>query len=164
MHPKFTMKQMERFFSRVDKASHPDGCWLWTGNRMLNGYGRYGQRTAHRLSYEMHHGPIRDGLMVCHRCGNRACVNPEHLYAGTARDNARDMIEHGTPTQVLTRNKNAKRGAENVLAKLTDDEVREIRRLYAEGGHTLSALGKMFGVAATNIHSIVRRHTWSHVD
>jgi hypothetical protein len=131
---------------------------------MRNGYGRYGQKTAHRMSYEIAHGSIPDGLMICHTCSNRRCVNPNHLYAGTAKDNARDMIEHGTPTQVLTINKNAKRGEGNVRAKLTDDDVREIRALHATGKYTYQEIGDAFGVSNTNISSIVRRITWTHVE
>src|SRR5699024_7924734 len=116
-----------------------------------------------RMSYEIENGAIPEGLMVCHRCGNRRCVRPDHLYAGTAKDNVRDMIAHGTPTQCLTMNKNAKRGEGNVLAKLEEPEVIAIRQMYASGDYTLKQLTHLYGVAATNIHSIVRRKTWTHI-
>lgn len=81
-----------------------DGCWLWNGYRNQSGYGvtRVGGRGskaifAHRLSWEIHKGPIPDGLHVLHRCDNPQCVNPEHLFLGTDLDNQRDRIAKGRP-------------------------------------------------------------------
>lgn len=91
----------ERFWTKVAKGN-PDECWLWTGS--LTNSGGYGQLSrsraegpvrANRVSYEMHIGPIPDGLSVLHRCDTPACVNPAHLFLGTTRDNARDMSRKG---------------------------------------------------------------------
>lgn len=76
------------------------GCWLWTGDTLHNGYGRYGdigKRTmrAHRYSYEKFVGPIPKGMFVCHSCDVPACVNPDHLWIGTAEQNMKDMINKG---------------------------------------------------------------------
>lgn len=74
-------------------------CWEWTGSTKGQGYGLFAidghPHSAHRVSYEEFNGPIPDGMMVCHECDNRLCINPTHLWLGTALDNVRDMIEKG---------------------------------------------------------------------
>jgi HNH endonuclease len=86
----------ERFWGRVDKSGE---CWEWTGSLGSHGYGEFGvagdRVLAHRYSYELASGPIPDGLYVCHHCDNRRCVRPDHLFLGTARDNALDMVRKG---------------------------------------------------------------------
>lgn len=88
----------ERFWVKVDKTA-PGGCWLWTGVRRPNGYGSFSVRQkyfgTHRFSWELTNGPIPTGLNVLHRCDVRACVNPEHLFLGTHRDNAIDREQKG---------------------------------------------------------------------
>jgi hypothetical protein len=86
----------DRFWSKVRKS---DGCWLWGASIKTTGYGQFfrGPRIekAHRVSYELTHGPIPEGLYVLHRCDVRACVRPDHLFLGTISDNSRDMIYKG---------------------------------------------------------------------
>lgn len=86
-----------RLWTQVTKQS--DGCWLWTGRQDGVGYGLLhvdGRRTgAHRLAYRLTRGPIPDGLFVCHHCDVRLCVNPDHLFIGTAGDNMRDCLRKG---------------------------------------------------------------------
>lgn len=153
----------ERFWEKVDVCG-PDECWEWQAGREATGYGRINRgRTgdgivrAHVASYELAHGPVSKGLMVCHTCDNPPCVNPAHLYAGTASDNHRDARERGLwrPTPLP--------GEKNGCAKLTEVHVREIRRRYAAGGVSYGHLAVEYGVSENAIRQVVRRLKWKHV-
>lgn len=124
------------------------GCWLWDGCITSAGYGRMrvGGRPslAHRASYEMHVGPIPPGMLVCHKCDVPGCVNPQHLFLGTQRDNMADMKSKGR----------ASTGERHPRAKLTDFEVATLRAQFATGMHTKSELArkwKTHNVTITNI-------------
>lgn len=91
---------LDRLMARVTKSA--DGCWLRSGSGTRNGYstigrGRSGEgtTTAHRLMWEITNGPVPPGIMVCHTCDVRRCVNPAHLFLGTAKDNTQDMLAKG---------------------------------------------------------------------
>jgi hypothetical protein len=90
------LSMTERFWAYVQKTA---SCWVWTGTQSDNGYGRIWGKgrhiKAHRFSWELHNGPIPEGMHVCHKCDTPACVNPEHLFLGTASDNMRDMVAKG---------------------------------------------------------------------
>lgn len=92
------MDLMARFTEKYIPVTE-SGCWLWTGSATPAGYGQIkaGRKLqrAHRVSWELHRGPIPDGLMVCHRCDVPSCVNPDHLFLGTAKDNFRDCVDKG---------------------------------------------------------------------
>lgn len=85
----------ERWARYVPTGLATDVCWEWTGSLNNHGYGRLGHAYAHRISYEIHHGPIADGLHVMHSCDNPPCCNPAHLSLGTASDNMRDAVQKG---------------------------------------------------------------------
>lgn len=141
------------------------GCWNWTGYIDKDGYGRF--RTggkglgAHRISYEAHVGPIPPGMLICHRCNNRACVNPDHLYAGTGKDNTRDSMDAGT-ARCLTAPPPPQRGELNRTAKLTAPIVVEIRQRLA-AGERQPDLASRYGVDRATINHIACGRTWKHV-
>lgn len=133
------------FWSRVTKS---DGCWEWNGARHKGkcAYGSFrpggiykaSHSYAHRFSWIIHRGKIPDGLWVLHKCDNPPCVNPQHLFLGTAADNVRDASMKGRMTH-----------------KLSDAEVAEIRALRARGIPTEN-IRQMYGVSSGHISSIVR--------
>lgn len=96
----------ERYWSKVNVVDDATSCWEWTASG-ARGYGQIGAGShdgpslkAHRVSYELHHGPIPDGLVVCHACDNRGCVRPDHLWLGTQRENLLDMRAKGRNNDV----------------------------------------------------------------
>ena len=99
MHPQYTPKDVSRFWSKVNRTDNPNDCWEWNASRVSGGYGqaiRFGKSSvAHRVAWELTQGPIPEGIFVCHRCDNRLCCNPAHLFLGTARDNNRDKMDKG---------------------------------------------------------------------
>lgn len=155
---------VERFWPKVARG---DGCWEWTGHK-LEGYGRITEGgdngkdlAAHRVSWEIHCGPIPDGLCVCHHCDNPSCVRPDHLFLGTPQDNARDMASKGRAP--LQRHPHLYRGTAKGGCKLTEDAVREIRKL-GETDMTQRAIARQFGVAPPVICTILKRTAWAHVE
>lgn len=146
--------EAERLWSRVKKGE-PDQCWEWQGARNRNGYGtlmvRRQKWLAHRLSWNIAHGTAAPSdKVVCHRCDNPACVNPGHLWLGTQAENLRDMIEKGRGKYVVPRNNV---GARNPMSKLSDDQVREIRKLA--GSMSQREIGRLFGVGQDQISRII---------
>ena len=160
----------ERFWAKVDR--HQEGeCWLWTAYRAPLGYGEIGvsgHRTAraHRVSWEIHNGPIPDGLFVLHRCDNPPCVNPAHLFLGTIADNSRDMVAKGRHAFAVHPETQA-RGERINTALLTAEQVVAIRARHEfgarKGDRTTAALAREYGVNRETISKIVRRKSWAHV-
>lgn len=102
-----------RFFAKVDKT---DGCWLWTAGKFPNGYGKFRHegkfKKAHRVSFEHHVGPIPLGMLICHRCDVRRCVNPDHLFVGTQKQNIQDAMAKGRFWPVHYRKTHCRHGHE----------------------------------------------------
>lgn len=162
------MTNLSWFWSRVNKegpipqhAPELGACWTWTGVVDASGYARYGKKQkAHRLSWEIHFGPIPrgtgyHGVCVCHRCDNRRCVNPGHLFLGTHADNIEDMDRKGRRAHA--------RGSLNPFSKLSEDDVAAIRQKYAPGVTTHEELAREFGVTKAAIGYVLRLGSWSHV-
>ena len=141
---------------RLDHYSIPEaltGCHICWSSHTRAGYAilRVGDRLqyAHRLSYESHHGQIPDELLVCHRCDNRACVNPDHLFLGTNADNTTD--------KVMKRRHKYGEGISN--AKIAAADVIEIRR----STDSLSTLSRRYGLAISTLSQIKNGHRWRHI-
>lgn len=162
------LSDQERFWSHVDKSGD---CWVWTAGRSPFGYGQFSRDhhpvAAHRASWEFANGPIPDGLFVLHHCDNPPCVRPDHLYLGTQKDNIRDAIErnrkaYGERCYTELR----PRGETHGMRKLTEAQVREIRKRHqsgSRGSNSSTALAREFGVTRITIQMIARGQTWSHI-
>jgi len=132
-----------------------DECWPWQA-ALVHGYGILsfqGQMLkAHRISYFLHYGELPDDLCVCHRCDNRQCVNPAHLFLGTYADNRADCVNKDRQSK----------GSKNGKSKLTPDQVQEIRRLY-EMGRSQSVLARQFDISRSAISAIITSTNWGHL-
>jgi hypothetical protein len=137
-----------------------DDCWGWSGRLERDGYARIKwdgkMYMAHRVSWEVHKGPIPEGLDILHTCDERWCCNPDHLFPGTTQDNTADMWRKGRAAP--------QDGENNGYAQLNRDEVRQIRRLLAEGRHTQEEIGRMFWVGRGAVKSIKRGETWAWLE
>lgn len=145
----------ERIESKVEKVPEA-GCWIWMGATQVRGYGEIlssnRKMLAHRASYEAFVGPIPKGMYVCHACDNVYCVNPNHLFLGTQKQNLQDMAAKGRST----------RGEKNAMSKLTEDNIKEIRQLFVSGV-SCKKISKIFEVTTSCISKIKRKETWNHV-
>lgn len=154
----YTSQDVERFMQRVGELD-ANGCRNWQGSiDKANGYGWFWaqgkNRMAHRVSWEMHRGPVPDGCVLLHRCDNRPCVNPDHLTPDTQAENMADKTRKGRQTK----------GDQVNTARLTVEQVREIRVLYATGQTSTYKLGRQYGVSAAMIGNIVARRSWKDVE
>lgn len=157
--PNKRLTAQERFWTKVHKGAH---CWEWSAARDRYGYGAFQVGTsrsskvvrAHRYAYETAYGAIPAGAFLCHRCDNRKCVNPDHLWLGDNAANQADKIAKG---RMLV-------GSQLSQAKLTEADAVEIRRLYGTGQYFHRELATMFGVSRENIGVITRCQGWKHTE
>lgn len=151
----------ERFWRQVRKTP---GCWEWTGRAKSNkGYGQIGlggrgakQELVHRFSYQLHKGPIPDGLVVMHACDNPRCVNPDHLSVGTPSDNIKDAVRKGRWKAVPPLH----RGEKQHSSKLTAEKV-----LYMRANPQISTkeFAEMYGCAEVSIRKARNGSSWKHL-
>ena len=148
---------LHRFWEKVDKT---DSCWNWTGHCDKIGYGYFTvdnkeSMRAHRMSWFLAHGSIKEGLEICHSCDNPKCVNPSHLFIGTHKENMADMVRKGRRNHVV--------GAKHPLSVLNESDVKQIRTLHSLGIYTLSEIGDRFEISKSHVGHIVKRRIWKHV-
>lgn len=160
----FTERPREylRALIRGRSADTPSGCWEWLGGKRVNGYGvaQCGAKVyfTHRLSYWAFTGDPLGSLHVCHKCDNPSCVNPCHLFLGTASDNMKDCVTKGRSGGLLN-----PVGEKNCKAKLDEATVRVIREIKMNTGISNRALAEEFGVSNVQIGNIVRGVCWAHI-
>jgi hypothetical protein len=163
--------QCERFIAKVQVLTDRD-CWEWQGARQF-GYGVFQlgvgvAKKAHRLAWEWEHGPIPDGMCVCHHCDNPSCCNPSHLFLGTPQDNVRDRNAKGRQAKGKSLAQAVRasgiyervpRGSQCHASKLMPEDVRDIRRLRSEG-MTQQALADKYGIKRESVRDILRGRNW----
>ena len=158
-----TKEQLKNYWAKVDVKGE-DECWDWTAYKTPKGYGRFGlgipgkKGMAHRVSAYIV-GLIQtiewtsNEALVLHKCDNPSCVNHKHFFIGSVADNMDDRNKKGRQAN----------GVENGMAKLTEEEVLEIRQCYAQGGIYQRELAKIYGVSKNSISHIVHRKCWAHI-
>jgi hypothetical protein len=131
-----------------------DGCWLWTGTCTTHGFFGWNGKmaNAHRIAWMLFKGEIPEGLWVCHTCDVGICVNPDHLWLGTPKDNSQDMKR---------KNRHCP-GSRNGAARLNEEKVKQIKILLKEG-ITQRAIAKRYGVHQATIWRISKGRKWNHI-
>jgi hypothetical protein len=148
----FTEKTKRLFFKHVEKT---DGCWNWVGSKNKRGYGhvrlpkvfdaKKSLVPAHRMSYAIHHGSVPSDKMVCHKCDNPSCVNPDHLFLGTAKDNCLDMLRKGR----------------DFVGALNQNQVDEIREFFKSNpDESRIDVAIKYGVSKCAIYNILKGRSW----
>lgn len=145
----------KRFWSKVQVRSRQE-CWLWQAGKDKDGYGNFWispqNQKAHRVAYKIEFGFFDESLQVLHKCDNPSCVNPFHLFLGTAIDNIKDMMNKGRQNK----------GESIKSAKLTADQVKQIK-VWLFQGYSFGFLSKKFNVHKSTIKDIKAKRTWVHV-
>lgn len=147
---------LQRFWARVDRSGGESSCWIWTGAKNADGYGRlhFGGKAdqAHRVAWQLKHGAIPHGKVIRHKvCDNPPCVNPAHLLLGSRADNVRDAVEKRRHVH----------GERSRSARLTEEQVADMRMRFRNGDSRYS-LAARFGVTHRMVCLIVNGQRWKH--
>ncbi len=163
-----------RFWAKVDKRTAAE-CWPWTASRNRYGYGTFGVGSssagvmpvakAHRVSWEIHNGPIPKGMYVCHHCDNPPCCNPAHLFLGTAGDNFNDMRSKARGSSGPSHSASVRRGRigrpPGGRFKLTTFHAQVIRFLHESTSLNMTETAALFGVTISSVSKILSGKSWS---
>lgn len=163
---KFFSEKRNRYFDRTDPnerfwkyVQKTETCWIWSGGKTTGGYGKFnpthksGWEKSHRFSWTLHFGEIPEGKVVCHKCNMKLCVRPDHLYVATSRENTLDAMRDGL----------CPIGEKHGMAKITEEQVKEIRLLHKPKEISMGFLAKKYGITKTQISRIINRKTWKHI-
>ena len=163
------IKDLRRFEAKFTKG-RIDDCWVWAASCFSCGYGQFNYRDstlAHRFSYQAYVGPIPNGMLVLHKCDNKPCVNPAHLFLGDNKANTQDMISKGRQGPASPGpGEKACKGEAHGLSKLTEHQAREIIRRYRRRSYHQSnarQLAREFGVSPNQITRIAKGVKWKHL-
>lgn len=142
-------KHIQSFHRKYETGN---GCWIWTAATRTRGYGMFNGYVASRVSYFLAHGIDPAELNVCHTFDNPSCVNPAHLFLGTAKENAADREEKGRSNPPF--------GENGPGAKLTKEQALEIKALIEAGNLSQRKIAKMYGINQSNVSDMKRGIQW----
>ncbi len=156
---------MSDVFERFVKFTrYKDGCWIWTGAKRTSGYGVFKldgkAESAHRVSYKLFKGNIPEGIFVCHTCDNPMCVNPDHLFLGTASDNMMDAQNKGR--LVIPEGKRFKKGYMPSFATITKEQAIQVKMMLKKGMRNID-ISEATGIKYQTIVDIKRGKSFRNI-
>jgi hypothetical protein len=156
---------LERFHEKYIKNKN---CWEWIGTKIKSGYGQIAAKgkliLSHLFSYELYYGEFNKKLHVLHKCDNPSCVNPDHLFLGTDRDNSLDCRLKGRDTCFKKGQKSLvdNRGSKSGKAKLNEEKVKDIK-YRLQSNETIASIARFYCISSSIISGIKHGYRWSHV-